>query len=588
MKRSLRWQFVFPLLVFFALTFAGLVLFLSNTYLKIFESHLREALITEAELFVEDLKLQPGFPDAMASLQSETDRFADTLDVRVTVIRPDGVVLSDSEVEASTMENHLARPEVQQALTGENGYQIRFSTTLQARLLYVAVPVDRNGETVLVVRLARSLESIESELVLLNRSILISGAVVLVLLLGAAYFFFERSVKPIKSISEAAGEISKGIFTKIPVRRKGNEIDGLAQAFNEMSMQIKEQIESLRTEKEKLGNILAQMQDGVVIVDSRGIVSAINRAAGELFDVKEKEVVGVQLLQAIQYFQVTELYENTLHTDTQNSIFIDLQQRKLYLQAIGSILKDPDGNSVLLLFQDISRQRQVEMIRKDFVSNVSHELRTPLASLRALSETLQTGALEDPPAAHHFVELMEIEISKLTQMVDELLALSRIESGRVVLNLEKAKPAELIEEAVSRMALQAQRAGLTLTADTGDDQPEIMVDSGQIDQVLINLIHNAIKFTLPGGTVTVGAQNKDDRVVFSVRDSGVGIREEDLPRIFERFYKTDRARAGKGTGLGLSIAKHVVEMHGGKIWVESEEGKGSAFYFSIPFLSKVS
>jgi two-component system phosphate regulon sensor histidine kinase PhoR len=586
MKRSLRWQFVFPLLVFFALTFAGLVLYLSNTYLKIYESHLRETLITESELLVQDLKSQPGFPENIESLQSETSRFAETLEVRVTIIRPDGVVLSDSEVQASTMENHLTRPEVQQALAGENGYQIRLSTTLQARLLYVAVPVDQNGEIVLIIRLAKSLDSIESELVVLNRSILISGAIVLVLLLGITYFFFDRSIKPIKSISEAAGEISKGNFTKIPIRRKGNEIDGLAQAFNDMSVQIKEQIDSLRTEKEKLSNILAQMQDGVVIVDSRGIVSAINHAAGQLFDVKEADVVGVQLLQAIQYFQVDELYEQTLKTGLQESVFIDLQQRKLYLQAIGSILTDPDGKSVLLLFQDISRQRQVEMMRKDFVSNVSHELRTPLASLRALSETLQTGALEDPPAAHHFVELMEIEISKLTQMVDELLALSRIESGRVVLKPEKIKVVELIKEAVSRMTLQAQRAGLMLTVDVTENLPEIMVDCEQIDQVLINLIHNAIKFTLPGGTVTVGVHQQNGQLIFFVRDNGVGIREEDLPRIFERFYKTDRSRAGKGTGLGLSIAKHVIEMHGGKIWAESEEGKGSTFYFSIPMVNR--
>jgi two-component system phosphate regulon sensor histidine kinase PhoR len=328
------------------------------------------------------------------------------------------------------------------------------------------------------------------------------------------------------------------------------------------------------------------MQDGVVIVNDKGAIQSINPAAGKMFDVSTQAVIGEQLIRALQFYQVTELFQKTLDSGTQNTATIDIPQRSLFMQGIGSILQEPAGRSVLLLFQDTSRQRQLETMRKDFVSNVSHELRTPLASLRALSETLESGALEDPPAAKHFIELMEVEIAKLTQMVDEILELSRIESGRVQIKRAAEKPYEMIDATVSRMELQAKRSGVALTNECPTDLPDVWADSEQIEQVLVNLIHNAIKFTPPGGRIAVSAKAEPEAVVFSVSDTGVGIAKEDLPRIFERFYKSDRSRATKGTGLGLSIAKHVIENHEGRLWVESTPGQGSTFHFSLPLAAK--
>jgi two-component system phosphate regulon sensor histidine kinase PhoR len=582
MKRSLRWQFIIPLLLFFALTFAAMSLFLSRTFLSIYENHLRDTLIAETTLLIDDLEKSTGFPASVVNLQSETERFAGILQARTTIIRADGVVLSDSEANPLTMENHLYRPEVQQALAGNNGYQVRFSNTLKAEMLYVAIPVYLDGKVVVVVRMARSLASIESELAGLNKAIFVSGILALFLLVGITYLIFNKTTHPLTQLTEATKELSTGNVVKVPVRKYGNEIDQLALAFNAMSTQINEQFETLRNEKGKLSSILEQMQDGVVIVNDLGVVQSINPTAERMFGVKQSEVIGRQLIQSLNFYQVSELFEKTLKADSQTSEFIDLQQRHLYLQAIGSIMQDPAGNSVLLLFQDISKQRQVEVMRKDFVSNVSHELRTPLASLRALSETLQSGAVDDPPTAKHFIELMETEIAKLTQMVDELLALSRIESGRLPMKRELVKVKELIAEPVARMALLAQRAGINLLDKCTDAVSELLVDKEQIDQVLINLIHNAIKFTQPAGTVSVNANIDNGTVVFQVKDTGEGIPEEDLDRIFERFFKADRARATKGTGLGLSIARHVVESHGGRIWVQSTLGEGSTFYFSIP------
>jgi len=265
---------------------------------------------------------------------------------------------------------------------------------------------------------------------------------------------------------------------------------------------------------------------------------------------------------------------------------VELPTRHQYLQLV--VIPDKHTSGSLLLVQDLTRLRRLETVRRDFVSNLSHELRTPLASLRALAETLQDGALDDPPAAHRFVDQIQIEVDALTQMANELLELSKIESGRFSLDLSLVAAYDLLNSASQRMQLQAERADLTLRVECKDDLPKVRIDSQRLEQVLVNLIHNAVKFTRPGGEVILFAdiapegETVDGSVRFAVRDTGVGIPADEVSRIFERFYRVDKSRTGSGTGLGLSIAKHIVEAHGGKIWAESAEGRGSTFYFTIP------
>jgi two-component system phosphate regulon sensor histidine kinase PhoR len=239
------------------------------------------------------------------------------------------------------------------------------------------------------------------------------------------------------------------------------------------------------------------------------------------------------------------------------------------------------GN-ILILLQNITRLRQADTVRRDFISNISHELRTPLASLKALTETLQEGALDDPPAARRFLTRMETEVDALSPRVSELLELARIESGQVPLQLKAIRPIDILLPGVERLRLQAERGGLILEIDCPESLPLVLADQTRLEQVLVNLLHNAIKFTPSGGKLTLRAGEQADKLVFSVQDTGQGISEADLPRIFERFYKTDHARASGGTGLGLSIARHLVEAHGGKLWAESIEGQGSTFFFSVP------
>ena len=244
------------------------------------------------------------------------------------------------------------------------------------------------------------------------------------------------------------------------------------------------------------------------------------------------------------------------------------------------------GN-ILFIFQDLTRIRQLEVIRRDFVSNVSHELRTPLTSLKLITETLQAGTIKDPAEEKMFVDRMDGEVDNLTQIVEELLELSRIESGRVPLEKQWIKPYELLKEICDRMQLQAKRAGLILSYQCDENLPKTFIDPIRLGRVLVNLIHNAIKFTPPGGHIDASAYRENENIIFFVKDTGVGIPQKDLERIFERFYKTDASRSNHGTGLGLSISKHIIETHGGKIWAESTPTQGSKILFNIPlFKSK--
>jgi len=276
------------------------------------------------------------------------------------------------------------------------------------------------------------------------------------------------------------------------------------------------------------------------------------------------------------------LWQFCLKTGETQSAILEFGEKRLWLQCIATPMSQAHQGNVLILLQNITRLRQADTVRRDFISNISHELRTPLASLKALTETLQEGALDDPPAARRFLTRMETEVDALSLMVSELLELARIESGQVPLQLKTIRPIDLLLPAVERLRLQAERGGLDLETDCPVNLPLVLADQTRLEQVLVNLLHNAIKFTPAGGKITLRAWEQADKVIFSVQDTGQGISETDLPRIFERFYKTDQARSGGGTGLGLSIARHLVEAHGGKLWAESIAGQGSTFFFSVP------
>jgi len=400
-------------------------------------------------------------------------------------------------------------------------------------------------------------------------------ALVFILLLLAAWFAW-RYYKLRREIDGYAKTIRQQPEQSINSR----ELENLASSVSSVISTFNLQHATLESERARLANVLEQMTDGVLIADAQGIVQFANPAAGRLFQTSNP--VHRSLTEVIRNHQLVEAWRRCQQTGELQSESVEVPTRHQYLQLV--VIPDAHASGSLLLVQDLTRIRRLETVRRDFISNLSHELRTPLASLKALTETLQDGALDDPPAARQFIGQIQIEVDALTQMVTELLELSRIESGRLALDLQPVAPCDLLDSACRRMQVQAERAGVNLRVDCADDLHKARIDSQRLEQVLVNLIHNAVKFTHAGGEVVLEADTGPGEVRFAVRDTGIGIPAEDVPRIFERFYRVDKSRTGSGTGLGLSIAKHIVEAHGGKIWAESVEGKGSTFYFTIPNL----
>jgi two-component system phosphate regulon sensor histidine kinase PhoR len=406
--------------------------------------------------------------------------------------------------------------------------------------------------------------------------------------------------RPIERLTQAARRLAAGAgYETIPAAGQ-DEISELARAFNEMAHRLRFEMAALTAERNQATAVLANMADGIVIVDRALRVQRVNPAAARLLglrDPAEPAAGGRSLAAVVRDHEVQQILTAALAQGAARSAVVRLgargdgaahevrdEPRFVRVTGIPIPADELSGAAAgLLVLQDVTAIRRAETIRREFVANVSHELRTPLASLRALVETLEEGALDDPPAAREFLALMHVEVDSLTHLVQELLELSRIESGHVSLRPKAVAPAELAEEVVRRLRRQAERAGLDLALDAPADLAPVPADAARIVQAVINLVQNAIKFTPAGGRVVVRVRRDADGIRFEVADTGVGVAPEDLPRLFERFYKADRSRASGGTGLGLAITKHIVQLHGGRIWAESPgEGRGATFAFTLP------
>jgi two-component system, OmpR family, phosphate regulon sensor histidine kinase PhoR len=396
-------------------------------------------------------------------------------------------------------------------------------------------------------------------------------------------FQAERAAATIRRLTGVAERITQGELDARIISLSSGEIGQLARTFNRMADKLQKQIEKRAREKERLHSVLHALTDGVLIFNRHGEVRLLNPAAERLLHTEAEWALDRTIVQVVRDHRIVEVYNRAIKSEHEEVDMLEMDHGRVLRVAVSPFLKGSRRGHVLIL-QDLTRLHQLQTVRHDFITNISHELRTPLASLRALVETLADGAIDDPPAAQRFLQRMEVEVDALTQMVQELLELSRIEAGQAALRLQELPVAAVIGLGAERLRPQAERSNLALHFDLPEPLPEIVVDPDRIQQVVTNLVHNAIKFTPAGGCITLSAlpNAAAGEVVISVHDTGVGIASEDLPRIFERFYKADRARAGGGTGLGLAIAKHIVQAHGGRIWAESAVGKGSTFFFTLP------
>lgn len=503
--------------------------------------------------------------------------------VRLTVVNADGLVLGDSLREIRTMENHADRREIQEALAGRVGMHSRLSPTLNLRMTYVAVPVKDDGQIIGAARAALPAAALDPPLNQVYVQVFLG---VLIILLGAAglsLWLSRRLTRPLEEIRRGAERLGRGdLSLKLPTPEV-EELVSLAETLNSMAEQLHERITTIQEQRREQEAILASMVEGVLAVDPRGRLLSFNRTAATLLHLRP-EMVGRNITEVVRNPDLQWFITRALAASepVEGEVVLREDEEERILQAHGTTLRDSRQVvlGVLIVLHDITRLRRLEIARRDFVANVSHELKTPVTSIKGFVETLLEGALQDPQHAEEFLKIISRQVDRLHQIIEDLLSLSRIEQeaeqGRIVLHGRQLGP--VLRAALQTCSDRAKEKGITLELSCPEELRARLNDT-LLEQALVNLIDNAIKYSGPHSRVQIEAAREDGWVAVRVRDQGIGIPKEHLPRLFERFYRVDpgRSRKAGGTGLGLAIVKHIAQAHGGKVLVESTPGQGSVF-----------
>jgi two-component system, OmpR family, phosphate regulon sensor histidine kinase PhoR len=528
-------------------------------------------------------------PLQAAGLDPLSVRLGEETGTRFTFILPSGEVLADSLEEPERMENHAGRQEVAAALAGEVGRATRYSDTMEKTMMFVAVPVrGEEDEITGIVRAALPVTAINRTLHLVYQRIVLSGALVMLLAAAVSVLVGRRISRPLEAMRLGAERFARGDFSERLSAEGAEEIGALAAAMNSMVQELDERMRTMVRQHSEQEAVLSSMVEGVLAVDTEERILRINRAAAALLGVRPDEVQGRRIEEAIRQADLQRFVTRALNARNQPEGKIVLHDTEdLYLQAHCTVLRGEDGEEfgALVVLNDITRLRRLENVRRDFVANVSHELKTPITAIKGFVETLQDVALEDPDHAQRFLEIIVRQADRLNAIVDDLLALSRIEQGVE----QGGLPLTVMP---LRPVLEAAIQGCTLIADEKEIKVNLFcssdlaarINAPLLEQAVVNLLTNAIKYSHPQGKIAIEAARWHDRITIRVQDWGCGIEKEHLPRLFERFYRVDKARsrAQGGTGLGLAIVKHIVQAHGGEVVVHSTPGHGSTFSLHLP------
>lgn len=580
-------------LFLFYITGLGLVAVLSAAYFINFEES-RVRRTTEENLYIqaklvagkvagEGLKNQP-FINAVAT------EAARDIEARVTIINVEGSVIGDSAEDPSKMDNHRDRPEIKEALLGELGTDRRLSKTIDRDLIYIACPIKAGDEIIGVVRLAKDQKELNGFLFRLRLLIILSVLTVALFALFFGVVTIRRFTDPINELQRVALSFAGGDLAE-RVRYFGrDELADLGLAFNNMAGRLAESFAMLGAEKRKLEVILETLSDGILVIDRDFKVILTNKAADLIFGFGGGDVRGRPVMEVVLNHHFLDLIQEVnLSQQPKESELTLYYPRNRQLQVFIAPLKDEIGiptGSVIAL-RDLSQLRHLERVRQDFVGNVSHELRTPITSIKAMTETLLAGAKNDQAMLVRYLNEINNESDRMNNLVNDLLVLAKLDA-KLELNREPFDLVELFEEIQEGLALKGEQSQDFAVNLPVEPLPQVFANRDRIKQVLINLLDNAFKYTPVEGQIRLSAWLEGDWVKITVADTGIGISQTELGRIFERFYRVDKARsrAGGGTGLGLAIVKHIVEGHGGKIEVESSLNKGSVFSFTLPVVKE--
>ena len=549
-----------------------------------------ERLLTEANLLREVLKtpITQGKKEEIKSLISEVGK---KIEIRITVLDKDGVVIGDSEEDPARMENHAKRPEVIDAVSKGTGKSIRYSTTVKKDMFYVALPVEnQTGEVEAIVRTALPLSFLEKLFSPLKSKVIYLALILIFIAISLSFASSRALTKSLDKTIKLSEEIAKGNFNvSIPISDKKGEIGKFNLALSTMAKKLDDLFKQVSLEKTQLETVLSTMSEGVMVVRGDGKITLINSALKDMLGIKDVWIEK-PYWEILRIREIMELVENVIKKQFAEKKEISvLYPTERYFLASAIPLNSVEKEAIFVIF-DITEFKRLERIKADIVANVSHELRTPLTAIKGYVETLEEGAYENPEERNHFLNIIKRHTDRLINIVSDLLLLSEIERKSAPWG-EEPKAAfedvdfkEIVYASLEALKSRVEEKGLNVSLNIKEDLPKYRGDRFLLEQMFINLIDNALKYTPEEGTIGVQVNQGNSHFGIEVFDTGIGIPKEHLPRIFERFYRIDKTRSRKlgGTGLGLSIVKHVVIMHGGEIQVESEVGKGSRFIITLP------
>jgi len=521
-------------------------------------------------------------------LDSLIRRLGEKSGTRITIILPDGQVLADSREAPHLMDNHRTRPEIARALKGEEGVSIRFSNTLGQTLMYVAKPAVVDGRIIGCVRTAIPMTAVERTLSSIYPKIAGGGLLIAVLAAIGCLWLSRRLSQPLEQMEMGAQRFARGELA-LPLNVSGSkEMRRLGEAMNQMAKELAQRIEMVSDQRNEIEAVLASMSEGVLAVDNEERILRLNQAAKSLFAVSDNPPQGKQIQEVIRQADLQLFVRRALSSvERTEEELVFRGRQECYLHAVGSPLYSAarERIGVLVVLHDVTRLRRLESLRRDFVANVSHELKTPITAISGAVETLLDGGAEDADTAEKFLRITSKQADRLNALVEDLLDLSRIEQGGAeggwVLTREPIAP--VLESARQACDALAKKADVEITS-TCQEQLVARIHPPLLEQAVVNLLSNAIKYSNPGGRVVLEALSRDEMVIIKVQDYGCGIEEKHQARLFERFYRVDKARSRQlgGTGLGLAIVKHAVQAHRGEVTVVSQPGSGSTFTILLP------
>jgi two-component system phosphate regulon sensor histidine kinase PhoR len=586
-RKKLLWK-LYP--VYFVIILLSIIIvgiYASTTFKKFYLRKTAEDLEVRAHLIAREVAATFS-KESQKSLDELCKTVGRDTSTRITLIHPSGEVWGDSDEDPQKMENHAGRPEVKAAFRGNRGVSTRYSDTLLQEMMYVAIPLEKDGEIAGVVRTSIPVNEIDTTLASINRKIALTGLFLVLLAAVASLYVARRISQPIEEMKRGAQRFAEGNFSRKLLVPDSEELGSLADVLNHMARQLGEKIHMITEQRNELETILSAMREGVLAVDSEERILTFNQFAGSFLGIDLSSAKGHAIQEVIRNADIQRFLSGVLTGQgaVEGEIVLHGPENK-FLQVSGTLLLDSEGKKIgaLVVLNDITRMRKLENMRREFVANVSHELKTPITSIKGYVETLQEGALDDKKNVQKFLDIVLKQSDHLNAIVDDLLSLSRIEQdaerGEIQLTEENLR--HIIDATTVDYELKARERNIKVIVNCSE---EIMVkaNSRLLEQAIGNLLDNAIKYSEPGKTVEVEATSNLDEIVIRVSDHGNGIASEHLPRLFERFYRVDKGRSRElgGTGLGLAIVKHIAQAHGGSVTVESTLGRGSIFTLHLP------